>query len=65
MEENMPVVFLNEEYLSQRPELELVEDTDEELSDSGRVHGNGERKSKRGRVRSRVNTENKYLLVSF
>ena len=35
LDENMPELFYNEEYLSQRPELELVEDTDEEISDSG------------------------------
>ena len=35
LDENMSELFYNEEYLSQRPELELEEDTDEENSDSG------------------------------
>ena len=48
IDENMPELFFNDEYLSQRPKLELVEDTDKEMSDSGlnRVHvqGQGDRK---------------------
>ena len=52
LDENMPELFFNEDYLSQRPELELVEDTDEEMSDSGldreQVIGRGGRKRRRG-----------------